>query len=79
MESKHVIKPSIGWYQKIDPDTGEVLEKKYRVADTDTKEFWLPILKSKSFRSYIEEQYRANSDINIIHDEDLSDIYGDVE
>jgi len=59
IESKHVVKPSNGWYSKVDKDTGEVEEKKYRIKDTDTKEFWMPILKQKSFREFIENKYRV--------------------
>ena len=59
IESKHVVKPSNGWYSKVDKDTGEVEEKKYRIKDTDSKEFWMPILKQKSFREFIENKYRV--------------------
>jgi hypothetical protein len=59
LESGHVIKPSNGWYSKVDKDTGEVEDKKYRIKDTDTKDFWLPILKTQSFRQFIEDKYRV--------------------
>ena len=61
LESGHVIKPSNGWYSKVDKTTGEVSDKKYRTKDTDSKEFWLPILKEKSFRDFIEDKYRVAS------------------
>jgi RecA/RadA recombinase len=57
LESGHVIKPSNGWYQKVDVDTGEVDEKKYRIKDTDTKDFWMPILLSKSFNDFVKNKY----------------------
>lgn len=57
LESGHVIKPSNGWYSKVDVETGEVEEKKYREKDTDTKEFWIPILKQKSFNEFVENKY----------------------
>lgn len=64
LESGHVIKPSNGWYSKVNVETGEVEEKKCRESDTDNKDFWLPILKQKSFRDYIENKYRiAHGDI----------------
>jgi RecA/RadA recombinase len=53
-----VVKPSNGWYSKVDPNTGEVEDKKYRIKDTDTKEFWLPVLKQKSFQDYIQNKYQ---------------------
>jgi len=60
IESKHVIKPKNGWYQRVDSD-GVVEEKNYREKDTDTKDFWMPILKQKSFRDFIENKYRVAS------------------
>jgi RecA/RadA recombinase len=55
--SGHVIKPSAGWYQRVDRSSGEVVEKKYRIDDTDTRDFWLPILLCPIFRKFIEEKY----------------------
>ena len=64
LESKHVVKPSNGWYSKVDQETGEIEEKKYRIKDTETKDFWIPILKQKSFQDFIEKKYRiASGDI----------------
>jgi RecA/RadA recombinase len=57
LESGHVIKPSNGWYQKVDVETGEMDEKKYRIKDTDTKDFWMPILLSKSFNDFVKNKY----------------------
>ena len=57
LESGHVIKPSNGWYSKVDKATGEVEEKKYRLKDTETKEFWLPILTNKSFYDAVKDKY----------------------
>ena len=61
IESKHVVKPSNGWYSQVNVETGEVEDKKYREKDTDTKEFWMPILKQKSFRDFIEDKYTVSS------------------
>ena len=60
MESGHVIKPSNGWYSKVDKDTGEIEEKKYRAKDTDNKDFWLPIITSKSFQEFVESKYQIS-------------------
>jgi hypothetical protein len=56
-----VVKPSNGWYSQVNIETGEVEDKKYREKDTDTKEFWMPILKQKSFREFIENKYTVAS------------------
>jgi len=57
LESGHVVKPSNGWYSQVD-ENGEIQEKKYRIKDTDSKEFWLPILKQKSFQDFIKNKYQ---------------------
>lgn len=77
LESGHCIKPKNGWYQKVNMETGEISEKSYREADTNTSEFWLPILMSKSFNEFVEKKYCvANGDIM---KEDTIDVYDDEE
>lgn len=70
LEAGIVIKPSMGWFQKVDPQTGEVLEGKYRAKDTDTAEFWEPLLKSKEFNDAVRQKFL------LVHDaqnEEVSD------
>jgi RecA/RadA recombinase len=69
LESGHVIKPSNGWYSKRDED-GVYEEKKYRIKDTDSSEFWMSILKQKSFREFIENKYCISNGNIIQHDID---------
>lgn len=77
LEGKFVIKPSNGWYSKVDPATGEVEPKKYRASDTDTKEFWLPILSSQEFNNWVKERYQISSGSMMVEevtlDEELQD------
>lgn len=61
IEGKFVIKPSMGWYSKIDPETGEIEDKKYRAKDTDNKDFWLPLLEHNNFRDYIKSRYQVGN------------------
>jgi hypothetical protein len=70
LESKHVVKPSNGWYSKCDPETGVVEEKKHRLKDTDSKEFWMPILLQKSFIEFVKNKYQVGSS-EILKDEDI--------
>jgi len=58
LESGHVIKPSNGWYSRVNKETGEVESKKWRVKDTYSKDFWLEVLTDKTFREYIDNKYR---------------------
>jgi len=76
IESGHVVKPSNGWYSKVNIETGEVEEKRYREKDTDTKDFWLPILNEKSFRVFIENKYMVSSG-DIIKQEDYEEVEND--
>ena len=74
IESGHIIKPSNGWYSKVDKDTGEIEEKKYRIKDTDTKDFWMSIVTSKSFNEFAQNKYAlAHGDI-IRDDEIITDM-----
>ena len=63
LESGHVVKPSNGWYARVDTDTGEVEDKKWRIKDTDSADFWNQILDSQSFKDWIEKNYQFGSNI----------------
>jgi len=56
MESGHVVKPTNGWYAKVDQSTGEIGDKK-RIADTATAEFMEPILKDRKFKEFVKQKY----------------------
>jgi RecA/RadA recombinase len=55
LEGGFIVKPSNGWYSH----KGE--EKKYRIKETYSKEFWLPVLTNKEFRQYVETNYKISS------------------
>lgn len=61
LEAKLVVKPSNGWYSRVDSETGEVEDKKYRLKDTDTKEFWLPVLTNKLFQDWVKDNYQVSA------------------
>jgi RecA/RadA recombinase len=69
LESGHVVKPSNGWYSKVDQD-GVIEDKKYRLKDTDTKDFWMPVLMQKSFIEFVKNKYQVGSS-DILKDEDI--------
>lgn len=78
LESGHVVKPSNGWYSPVDGDTGEVVDKKYRLKDTDSKDFWLPILTSKSFQDWVKNSYQVSSH-QLMADEEIDEIIDQVD
>jgi len=57
LASGHIIKPSNGWYQRVDISTGEVIGSKVREKDTLTEEFWADILVDEKFNEFMESQY----------------------
>ena len=78
LESGHVVKPSNGWYSKVDVETGVIEDKKYRIKDTDTKDFWLPLLQQKSFYTFVKEKYSIGT-VEMVKDEDLDRVLDELE
>jgi len=64
LAGQFVVKPSNGWYSKVDQETGEVEEKKYRAKEL-TAEFWSDILASDKFKEFVEENFKINGKSNI--------------
>jgi RecA/RadA recombinase len=63
LDGGFVIKPSNGWYAKVDKSTGETGQK-YRLDATQTAEFWDDILANDEFKTYIRQKYAiANGNI----------------
>ena len=61
LELGAVIKPKVGWYARVNQETGEVESKNWRLADTDSDAFWAPMLTSKTFKEKIEAHYMVSS------------------
>jgi len=76
IESGHVVKPSNGWYSRVDKESGEIEEKKFRIKDTDTKEFWIPILTTKSIHDWVKETYQVANGA-ILTDLEIDEEYAD--
>lgn len=70
LESKHVVKPSNGWYSKVDTSTGVIEDKKWRIKDTDSKEFWMSIISDPTFQSWVKENYQVSHG-ELVKDEDI--------
>ena len=72
LELGFVQKPSNGWYSRVDLDTGEIEEKKFRAKDTNTKEFWEPILNKQNFKDAVYNRYSISSN-SILSDEEIDE------
>ena len=73
LETGHVIKPSVGWFFRVNTATGEIEERKWRIKETDSKDFWLQLLTDKTFQQAIQDRYQ------IAHGNILSDSEIDAE
>ena len=78
IESGHVVKPSNSWYSRVNTTTGEVEEKKFRIKDTDTKEFWLPVLGDPTFQEWIKQNYQIANGA-IMSDDEVSEVFDGIE
>ena len=59
LEGGYVAKPTIGWYSKVDKTTGEIEDKKVRVAETLKESFWTPIFANTDFKAYLKRKYEV--------------------
>lgn len=61
-ESGFVIKPKVGWYQIVDPETGEIFEKSYRAKELENNdEFFEKLIKSERFKDYVEKKFKLTA------------------
>jgi len=58
MAGGYVVKPTMGWYARVDHATGEIVEPKVREKNTQTKEFWDPILNETDFKKFVKSHYQ---------------------
>jgi hypothetical protein len=66
-------KPSNGWYEAIDPSTGEVLTGKTREAGTLEEEFWMPVFEKTDFKEFIKKSYSIGHKSEIDMEEFIED------
>lgn len=59
----YIVKPKVGWYEAVDPSTGEVLcDKMMRAKEiVDNKDFWLMMFEKTDFAKFIERRYKMAS------------------
>lgn len=74
-EAKCIVKPSNGWYSRVDDD-GVVEQKKFRVADTESQDFWFPVLASQRFNDYITTTYKVTNG-SVVSDSDIDNELND--
>jgi RecA/RadA recombinase len=75
MDAGVVIKPSNGWYSRVDAD-GVIEDKKWRRDATDCLEFWDPVVKNKNFTDWISRTYKVSSG-KLFYNSDEKDVESD--
>ena len=58
LAGNYVAKPSIGWYCRVDKDTGELVDPKVREKDTLAESFWTPIFNETDFKEFVKGHYQ---------------------
>ena len=76
LESGHVVKPSNGWYSKVNTETGEIEDKKYRAKETDSKDFWSSIITDHTFINWVKENYQISNG-TLISDDEIVETFSD--
>jgi RecA/RadA recombinase len=61
LAGEYVVKPSVGWYQAINPETGEEIGSKVREKDTKEAEYWAPVFDATDFAEYISKRYKMGN------------------
>jgi len=59
----YVVKPSNGWYQKVDTTTGDVIGTKVREKDTLEPEFWESIFNETDFKEFTRKAFQIGGEL----------------
>jgi RecA/RadA recombinase len=63
LDGNFIAKPSNGWYQLVDQDTGEMIGTKMRAAELDENDvLWKELLASDKFKTYIRKKYAVGQE-----------------
>ena len=58
LEAKYITKPKVGWYAKVNQETGEIEGKSHRAdAIVDNNDFWKTIFSETDFATWIKNKY----------------------
>ena len=72
----YIVKPKVGWYEAVDPSTGEVLcDKMMRAKEiADNKEFWLMMFEKTDIATFIKEKYTMATKSLLEDDSEIPDM-----
>lgn len=80
-EAGYIKKPKVGWYEAINPETGEVLSEKLLRAKeiVDNKDFWIMMFEKTDLASYIKGRYTVATKTHFNESIDIEPIDEDIE
>jgi RecA/RadA recombinase len=74
LEANYLAKPSNGWYQLVDRETGELVGEKKRAKDIqDNGQFWTNMFTTTDFSEYIKSRYTIGEHAMFAPDEETID------
>ena len=74
LEANYLAKPSNGWYQLVDRETGELVGEKMRAKDIqDNGQFWTNVFTTTDFSEYIKSRYTIGEHAMFAPDEETID------
>ena len=74
LEANYLAKPSNGWYQLVDRETGELVGEKKRAKDIqDNGKFWTNMFTTTDFSEYIKSRYTIGEHAMFAPDEETMD------
>ena len=73
LNAQYLAKPSNGWYQKVDRETGELVGDKMRAKDVqNNKDFWMAMFEETDFADYLKKKYSVG-ETSLVREEALND------
>ena len=80
-EAGYIRKPKVGWYEAINPATGEVLSEKLLRAKeiVDNKDFWIMMFEKTDLASYIKGRYTVATKTHFDESINIEPIDEDIE
>lgn len=72
----YINKPKVGWYEAVNPETGEILSEKLMRAKevNDNKEFWMMMLEKTNLAAYIKNSFAVGASGAIMREDAIAEI-----
>jgi RecA/RadA recombinase len=72
----YLTKPKVGWYEAMNPETGEVISEKLMRAKevNDNKDFWLMMFEKTNLSQYIKKSFTMGAQGAIMRDDTIDEV-----